>query len=107
MLDTYQVNYKSKVTSIANVNFKNKPMIAVELMDTIAHPQGGGQPSDLGTINGIPFVHVQKRLLETSSSGTFANNQQYFAVQHLFSTETDLPFEQGFSLTFLMIQASN
>ncbi|MBF9014440.1 MULTISPECIES: alanyl-tRNA editing protein [unclassified Oceanispirochaeta] len=32
----------------------------LELQDTIFYPEGGGQPSDKGSINGIPVLHVRK-----------------------------------------------
>lgn len=32
----------------------------VELADTIFYPEGGGQPADRGTVNGVPVVDVQK-----------------------------------------------
>lgn len=33
----------------------------VELDSTLFHPQGGGQPSDSGTINGVPVLRVENR----------------------------------------------
>ncbi len=33
----------------------------VILEDTVFYPEGGGQPCDLGTVNGIPVLDVQKR----------------------------------------------
>jgi Ser-tRNA(Ala) deacylase AlaX len=33
-------------------------LFAVRLEQTPFHPQGGGQPSDLGTINGVEVIHV-------------------------------------------------
>ncbi|YCI81037.1 alanyl-tRNA editing protein [Enterobacteriaceae bacterium] len=33
----------------------------VELDATLFHPQGGGQPSDQGTLNGVPVVRVENR----------------------------------------------
>ncbi|EKM0372545.1 alanyl-tRNA editing protein [Cronobacter turicensis] len=33
----------------------------VELDTTLFHPQGGGQPSDSGTINGAPVLRVENR----------------------------------------------
>ncbi|MDC7232141.1 MAG: hypothetical protein PQJ58_02825 [Spirochaetales bacterium] len=32
----------------------------LELKDTLFYPEGGGQPADGGTINGIPLIHVKK-----------------------------------------------
>ncbi len=31
------------------------------LADTVLYPEGGGQPSDRGTLNGVPVLEVQKR----------------------------------------------
>ena len=31
------------------------------LADTVLYPEGGGQPSDHGTLNGVPVLEVQKR----------------------------------------------
>lgn len=42
--------YQANVLSIQGNN--------VLLEQTIFHPQGGGQPSDIGTINGIPVIKV-------------------------------------------------
>ena len=33
----------------------------VVLADTVFYPEGGGQPSDLGTVNGVAVVEVQKQ----------------------------------------------
>lgn len=33
----------------------------VELNATLFHPQGGGQPADSGTLNGIPVVRLENR----------------------------------------------
>ncbi|EOL8958580.1 alanyl-tRNA editing protein [Cronobacter dublinensis] len=33
----------------------------VELDRTLFHPQGGGQPADSGTINGVPVLRVENR----------------------------------------------
>jgi len=38
---------------------KGRPFAALE--DTVFYPEGGGQPCDLGTLNGIAVVDVQKR----------------------------------------------
>ncbi len=37
----------------------NRPFVQLE--DTVFYPEGGGQPCDLGTINGVAVLDVQKR----------------------------------------------
>jgi Ser-tRNA(Ala) deacylase AlaX len=38
---------------------KGRPFVVLE--DTVFYPEGGGQPCDLGTVNGVAVVDVQKR----------------------------------------------
>jgi Ser-tRNA(Ala) deacylase AlaX len=38
---------------------QGRPFVILE--DTIFYPEGGGQPFDLGTVNGVPVVEVQKQ----------------------------------------------
>ncbi|NTW87442.1 MAG: alanyl-tRNA editing protein, partial [Holophagaceae bacterium] len=38
---------------------KGRPFVVLE--DTIFYPEGGGQPCDLGTVNGRPVLDVQKQ----------------------------------------------
>jgi alanyl-tRNA synthetase len=45
---------QTMVTTIGND--EGRPW--VKLKETLFHPQGGGQPADHGTINGIPVLHV-------------------------------------------------
>jgi Ser-tRNA(Ala) deacylase AlaX len=40
-------------------NEKGRPFVVLE--DTVFYPEGGGQPCDLGTVNGVALVDVQKR----------------------------------------------
>jgi len=42
---------------------KGRPFAVLE--DTVFYPEGGGQPCDLGTLNGVAVVEVQKREGET------------------------------------------
>ena len=38
---------------------KGRPFVVLE--DTVFYPEGGGQPCDLGTVNGVAVLEVQKR----------------------------------------------
>ena len=38
---------------------KGRPFVILE--DTVCYPEGGGQPCDLGTLNGVAVLEVQKR----------------------------------------------
>lgn len=50
--DTFKTSHQATVTAIHTENN------SVELDETIFHPQGGGQPSDLGTIGGVEVAKV-------------------------------------------------
>lgn len=53
----YQNSYDlSGVSKLLFVNCENEPFLI--LSRTLFHPQGGGQKSDRGTINGIPVLKV-------------------------------------------------
>lgn len=62
------VQLKAKIISVNNQQVKivedGKPILkdawAIMLDKTIFHPQGGGQPSDKGTINGIKVLTVRE-----------------------------------------------
>ncbi len=50
--DAYKTSHKATVTSL------NSELNSVQLDETIFHPHGGGQPSDVGTIEGISVEKV-------------------------------------------------
>ena len=54
--DSYCTHFTSKVISCT----LEKDTYAILLEDTIFYPEGGGQPSDVGTLNGIEVVDVQR-----------------------------------------------
>ena len=57
---------------------------AVELDATLFHPQGGGQPSDVGTLGGVAVLRVQQQAgqmphrLHLQRSGRAARSAQPF-----------------------------
>ncbi len=55
--DNYLTEFTSKVVSCV----EEKGKIKVVLENTAFYPEGGGQPSDIGTINGIKVTHVEEK----------------------------------------------
>lgn len=55
--DPYAVSLDTRVLRLGEE--KNRPFVVLE--DTIFYPEGGGQPCDLGTLNGVTVLEVQKR----------------------------------------------
>lgn len=57
MTDPGLYEHKAKVTEVKKDGNGN---IVVKFDETIFHPKGGGQPSDQGTVNGVPLVVANK-----------------------------------------------
>ena len=55
--DSYLEEHQAMVTAIHH----DESGYIVELNETIFHPQGGGQPSDSGTINGVSVLRVVEK----------------------------------------------
>ncbi len=57
LTDAYLTRFQARV--VERLTWQDRP--AVVLDRTAFYPEGGGQPSDLGTLNGVPVQHVQTR----------------------------------------------
>ena len=66
----------AKVIAKGEMTIKDKQYHWIQLDQTIFHPQGGGQPADKGTINGIPVDFVSKVL--------WADKIDEFDIHHCF-----------------------
>ena len=55
--DPYASSLETRILRVGEE--KGRPFVILE--DTVFYPEGGGQPFDLGTVNGVPVLDVQKR----------------------------------------------
>jgi len=55
--DPFATSLETRVLQVGEE--KGRPFAVLE--DTVFYPEGGGQPCDLGTLNGVAVVEVQKR----------------------------------------------
>lgn len=83
------------ITKIGVGELKKKPAYWVQLNETIFHPQGGGQPSDQGTIFGIKVLHVNKERTDRI---------EQFEISHYLDWEVgkELPFKEGHAVELLV-----
>ena len=76
--------YVSAIDEDARGNF-------LQFRETIFHPQGGGQPCDLGTANQIPILEVRRERLVEEDIGDFI-------VKHYIDPNSVQLFSQGDSV---------
>lgn len=81
--------YNAEVVAVGECVIKNKPYTWIQLDDTIFYPQGGGQPSDKGTIDGISVD-----LLSKVTKGSI----DIFEIQHCFSQPVNFVIGQKVKL---------
>lgn len=85
MTDASLLSHTALVTKLAQSEIKGKKVHIVYLNETIFHPQGGGQPSDQGTIDNYKVVSVVKE--------RFGGSVTEFEIQHCFNEP--VPFKVG------------
>lgn len=93
MLGTYVFTGSAKVTGVG-VDPKQGRFVLLD--KTHFHPQGGGQLSDIGTINGIAITFVSKMPLPGEG--------HVFDVRHHYAGDTDL-FTVGQEVSYEVDQA--
>lgn len=83
--NAYLFNTSAKVTAIGTTSIKTKPIHWIQLDQTIFYPQGGGQRSDQGTIDGHKVHAVTKIFHE--------KDPNRLEINHCF--EKEVPFKIG------------
>ena len=73
--DTYLMTHRATVTAID----KDEHGHFLRLDETIFHPQGGGQPSDEGTINGMKVVKL-KDMRDINEINHYLENVESFKI---------------------------
>lgn len=84
----YLFSHEAVITEMGMMEHKGMNLYWVRLNETIFHPQGGGQPGDLGDIDGHPVIQTLKERLGSVT---------HFEVNHCF--DTPLPFHVGQTVT--------
>lgn len=87
--DSHLFSHISLITAMGKSQLKGKEVHWVRLKETIFHPQGGGQSSDSGSINGykVDFVLKEKNA-----------DQLDFEVSHCFYGQTSFSIGQSVEL---------
>lgn len=83
--DPDKVEHQTTVTDTGTALIKKNQYHWIQLAETIFHPQGGGQLSDKGTINGIKVDFVHKEVI--------GNDKNCFEIKHCFSQP--VPIDRG------------
>lgn len=82
--DTYLMRHQAKITVIGN----DENGDYLRLDETIFHPQGGGQPSDEGTINSTKVTKL-KDLRDINEINHYVEDISQFSVGDIVSLEID------------------
>lgn len=77
--------------------------VGLVLDNTIFHPQGGGQPSDRGTIDGIPVLTVREDKMQNPTQiyhfFDISENNDYFNVAQVVALDVDGKYRQKCSIS--------
>ena len=83
--DTYLMQHRAKITDVG----QDELGTYIRLDETIFHPQGGGQPSDEGTINGVQVIKL-KDLREINEINHYVENISPFKVGDMVELSIDV-----------------
>ncbi len=82
--------HRTQVTEVGKSLLRDSTFYWIKLKETIFHPQGGGQLSDIGTINGIGVDYVHKEKIGKGYD---------FDIVHCFKAPVSFKFADVVELT--------
>jgi len=97
LMDSYLKKHKSQVTNVF-VDHGQKAYIV--LRESLFHPQGGGQPSDIGFLKSISSVFEVRKVLDIN--GVFAHNGRF--VSGSFKENDEIECEIDWELRYKIMK---
>jgi len=87
-MENSTLTQKAIITKIGKGEINKKTYNWIELNQTIFHPKGGGQPSDVGFISKLPLAFLHKNILDKSQ-------MDKFDIFHCFEENEPFNFNVG------------